>query len=247
MRRACLSLCLLLISTVLAAQVDSLTRDRMRNMAKVVSSDIEKNYYDETLHGLDWKALTAQTEQKINQAKTPSEMITAIFLMVDKLKDSHTAFLPPSRVNRPLFGMEAKMFGDEARIYDLKPKGAAATAGLRMGDRIVEINGYKPRRKDFDQALLYYRFLHPLPEWKITYQRGSNPPQTVVVAAKIKTGTMVLDLTTYENIDRFLVENFDESEKYFSAMLEGDIGYAQVPSFPAGSSRSPTCWKNQRP
>ncbi len=102
-------------------------------MARVVSSDIEKNYYDETLHGLDWRALTAQTEQKINQAKSPSEMLTAIFLLVDKLKDSHTAFLPPSRVNRPLFGMEAKMFGDEARIYDIKPKGGRRRRGAADG------------------------------------------------------------------------------------------------------------------
>ena len=233
MGRACFFL-FLLISTALSAQdnlVSGLDRERMRSMLKVVAGDIEKNYYDPALHGLDWKALTAQAEQRINQAKTPSEMITAIFLLVDKLKDSHTFFLPPSRVNRPLFGLNAKMFGDEARIYDLKPKGAAAAAGLQMGDRILEINGYRPQRKDFDNAMLYYRILHPLPKWKITYARGASPPQTVVVEAKIKTGTRALDLTSEENIERYLTENFGESEKYFSSMLEDDIGYLQVPSF----------------
>ena len=119
----------------------------------------------------------------------------AISMLVDKLDDSHTKFLPPSRVNRPFFGFEAKMFGDEARIYSIKPGGAAEKAGLRMGDRIVQIFNYRPRRKDFDQAMLYYRFLHPMAELKITYQRGEAPPQTVTVAAKVKQGTRSLDFT----------------------------------------------------
>ncbi len=237
MRRAFFCLLLLLLPTSLIAQnnlVSGLDRERMRDMLKVVAGDIEKNYYDPTLHGLDWKGLTAQAEQKINQAKTPSEMIVAIFVLVDKLKDSHTRFIPPSRVNRPLFGMEAKMFGDEARIYDLRPKGAAAEAGLQMGDRILEINGYRPQRKDFDDALIYYRFLHPMSQLKITYARGSSPPQTVVVNAKIKTGTMALDFSKLDNIYRYLVENFSESERHFYAMFEDGIGYLQVPSFAEG-------------
>lgn len=216
-----------------AQQMDRLDRERMIGMLNVVSKDVEKNFYDPSLKGLNWRELTAEARTKIEAAKMPSEAITAISLLVDKLDDSHTKFLPPSRVNRPFFGFEAKMFGDEARIYSTKPGGAAEKAGLRMGDRIVQIFNYRPTRKDFDQAMLYYRLLHPMSELKITYQRGEAPPQTVTVTAKVKQGTMSLDFSKVENIYQYLVENFSDDEKYFWGMLEGDIGYIEVPSFSA--------------
>src|SRR5262245_30959462 len=71
-------------------------RYRMKSMAKTVADEIEKRYYDANLKGLDWKVQLEEAKQKIDRAKNVSEMLTAIYVMVDKLKDSHTHFLPPS-------------------------------------------------------------------------------------------------------------------------------------------------------
>jgi hypothetical protein len=71
-------------------------RFRMKSIAKTVSDEIERRYYDGNLKGLDWKALLEQTKQKIDNAKNVPDMLAAIYIMVDKLKDSHTHFLPPS-------------------------------------------------------------------------------------------------------------------------------------------------------
>jgi predicted metalloprotease with PDZ domain len=70
-------------------------------------------------------------------------MITAIFVLVEKLQDSHTKFLPPGRVNRPLFGFSAQPYGDEIRISAVKKNGAAAEAGLQPGDRLMSVNGFR--------------------------------------------------------------------------------------------------------
>ena len=214
-----------------AQQLNRIDRERLHSMLRTTSGEIAKNFYDPNLKGLDWKQLTAEADQKIDSAKSMSEGITIVAMLVNKLQDSHTRFLPPGRVNRPIFGFEAKMFGDEARIYSIKPGGAADQAGLKMGDRIVQIFNYRPERKSFDEALLYYRFLHPMPELKITYQRGSEGPQTVTVTAHVKKGTFVEDLKSDENIERYLVENFSDSERYFYGAFDGDIGYIQLPSF----------------
>src|SRR6266478_4335322 len=69
-----------------------LERDRMKDILSVVSKEIEKNYFDPQLKGLDWKGLTAQAKEKIEKAGTVSDMVTAIFALVDKLQDSHTIF-----------------------------------------------------------------------------------------------------------------------------------------------------------
>ena len=64
----------------------SLERDRMKDILGVVSKEIEKNYFDPQLKGLDWKGLTAQAREKIDKAATVSDMVTAIFVLVDKLR-----------------------------------------------------------------------------------------------------------------------------------------------------------------
>jgi carboxyl-terminal processing protease len=216
-----------------AQQMNNVDRDRMRGMLRVTSGDIAKYFYDPEMKGLDWKKLTSEAEEKVNQAKTPSEAITAISLLVDKLQDSHTRFIPPSRAGRPVYGFAAKMFGDEARIYQVKPGSNADKAGLQAGDRVLQIFGYRPERKSFDDAMFYYRVLHPMPELKITYQRGSAPPQTVSVAAKVKVAQRSLDI-----IDIYhLMMDEDENERYFYGTFDGDIGYLQLPSF--GAERLP--------
>src|SRR5689334_16063481 len=156
-------------SFLVAQEMTSVDRDRMRSMLKVTSSEISKYFYDPGLKGLDWKALTTQTDEKIKQVKTNGEAISAISVLVDKLQDSHTRFIPPSRAGRPIFGFYAKMYGDDARIYQVKPGSNADKAGLKPGDRIVKIFNYRPERKNFDDAMYYYRVLHPMPELKITY------------------------------------------------------------------------------
>ena len=210
-----------------AQQMNGVDRDRMRSMLKVTSSDIAKYFYDPTLKGLDWKALTAEADEKIKKAQTNSEAISAISMLVDKLQDSHTRFVPPSRGGRPIFGFWAKMYGDEARIYLVKPGSNADKAGLKPGDRILKIFNYRPERKSFDDAMYYYRVLHPMPELKITYQRGTGEPQTVTVPAKVKLSQRS---ETVVNIYHLIMDE-DEDERYFMGSFDGDIGYLQLPSF----------------
>ena len=45
-----------------SAQDMNFERGRMKAMLRLVSRDVEKNFYDANLRGLDWKALTDQAE-----------------------------------------------------------------------------------------------------------------------------------------------------------------------------------------
>jgi carboxyl-terminal processing protease len=228
-RRFAILLALISSSFPLFSQMNNVDRDRMRGMLKVTAGEIKNNFYDPALKGLDWKQLTAEADEKIKQAKSPSEALTAISQLVEKLQDSHTRFLPPSRAGQPSFGFYAMMFGDEALIYEVKPGSNADKAGLRPGDRIVQIFNYRPARNNFDDAMFYYRVLHPMPELKITYQRGTEPPQTVTVAAKVKIASRELDI---EAIYHLLMDT-DENEVSFQGSVDDDIAYLLLPSFEA--------------
>src|SRR5690242_5279340 len=232
-------LCVLLIfsSAAALAQVSRLERERMHFILNVVSKDVEKHFYDPNLRGLDWKALTQQAHQRIDQATTNGAMVTAIYSLVDKLQDSHTVFLAPSRATRPLFGFEAKAFGDDIRIYDLNPKGAAAAAGVREGDRILQINGHTAEPNSFNLMMLYYRLLNPAPQMQVVYQRGTDPPQTTIIQPKVKKEPIVRDLTN--DLDLWaLIREYEGNLEYHVVEHDG-VGYMEVPAFEGESLPMP--------
>src|SRR3954463_15044803 len=106
-----LSLSIILLPSPAKAADLSNERGRMNHILDTVVRDIEKNYYDPTFHGLEWKKLVAEAHGKIDKAQSAGEMIPAIASVLNKLNDSHTVFLPPGRVNKTLFGFDAKAYG----------------------------------------------------------------------------------------------------------------------------------------
>lgn len=232
LRGACLTAFLLLLPAAGESQVDiEFERARMKAILNIVSREVEKNFYDPQMRGVDWKALTDEARGRIEKANSPSAMITAIFSLVDKLQDSHTVFIPPSRAAKLKFGFEAKAFGKEVRIYEIDKKGAAAAAGLQVGDLLVSINGFAAERETLELMLLYLRRLRPTPVLEIEYRRAAASPQKIRLQAKLEQGLLIEDLTDMNTIYKYIREAEMDKEVYRHNMYEGDIGYLALPSF----------------
>lgn len=220
-----------LLSSVASADNLGFDRSRAKSILKVVASEIEKNYYDPTLGGVDWNAAVEQARQKIEVAKSNGEMMTAIFMLIDKLKDSHTRFLPPGRVARPLFGFSAQPVGEEIRVYHVNKGGAAQAAGLLPGDRILKVNGFDVSRRSWDDMMMFYRVLRPVPQLSVTFARGNEPAQTVTINAKVKEQKRTLDLTQGEDIWT-IIRGAEKNEPiHRSGMIDGDLGYLRIAEF----------------
>ena len=159
----------ILITTTIADNL-SVERGQMKSILSVVAKDLEKNFYDSGMKGLDWKALTEQTKEKIDKAQSVTEMMRAIFIFVEKLGDSHTRFLPPGRNVSYKFGFNAEPIGDEIRIYEVKEKGAAETAGLKVGDRILSVNGFRTERGMYDLMMWDFKVIRNLPALDLNVQ-----------------------------------------------------------------------------
>ena len=222
-------------TTILRSDELGNERYRMKAIAKTVADEIQKHYYDPSLKGLDWKALLEQAKQKIDNAKNISEMLTAIYVMVDKLKDSHTHFIPPSVNVKLKYGFEAKAIGEDVRIYKIVPKLPAERGGLKVGDKIIRMNGHTAERYSFDDMLFYYRVLHHLLAWELVVQTGSDPPRTVRLTPKREDKAIVLDINRLSDFWDIILEDESETEEertYRTANLDGGIGYIQVREFP---------------
>ncbi len=226
---------LVLLSPPLAPQDLGFERDRMKMILETVSREVEKNFYDSSLRGLNWKQLTDETRQRIEKANSVSEMITAIFSLVDKLKDSHTVFLPPGRIAHLRFGFEAKAFGDEIRVYELDEKGPAAAAGLQRGDRIWTVNNFNADRGSFQLMMLYFRVLRPAVALDIVYSRGNEAVRSTHVKAAVQEQAVQTDLTRVETIYQLIREAEEEEEEKFlyGTYADGQVGYLYLPYFTA--------------
>src|SRR5260370_39246927 len=114
------------------AGTSNVERGRMEAILTLVSKDVQKNFYDPTLKGLDWSALTEQARQRIRSADHVGAMIGAISALLYQLRDSHTVFYPAgTNGSRAIYGFKAHPFADEVLVYELEKGGPAAKAGLQ--------------------------------------------------------------------------------------------------------------------
>jgi C-terminal processing protease CtpA/Prc len=164
---------------------DKFERGRMENIMDVVAKDIQKNFYDANLKGVDWKTITERARQRIRGADHLGEMLAAIASVPYQLNDSHTYFIPPGRSARVDYGFEAEPFAKDILVYKLKKDGPAVKAGLQLGDRIVGLNGFAVKRENFFEMVRYFEFLNPTNELTLTFDRGSGPARIIQVPARI--------------------------------------------------------------
>ena len=209
-------------------------RSRRKMILKEVSREVEKNFYDADLHGHDWKALTAHAKKLIEKSNSIGEMDAAIFSLLNQLQDSHTFYIPPIRAGTPVFGFEAKAYGDEVYIYEVREGAAAAAASLEPGDRILEINGFQVDRGNFDLLMILLRVLRPVIEMEIVYSRGNDAPRTLRLRAEVKNRPIITDLTNLHNIYQLIREAESKKAVYRYNKMEGGIGYLYLPSFTGG-------------
>ena len=221
---------LLIVPTCFGADLN-FEKGRAQLILNEVSKDIEKNYFDATYGGIDWKSAVAQTRQWIDAAQNTNDVYTAIFSLVNKLGNSHTMFMAPGRNVDINFGFNAKAYGENIYIYEVKKNSAAEAAGLKPGDQILGVNGYNAARKSFDVMMLYFRVLHPAHALDMVYSRAGGAPQKLHLEAKLKQKAVVTDLTNSFNFWDLLREiEGDNDEKIHYAMNE-EIGYLQLPNF----------------
>lgn len=116
---------------------------------------VRDRFYDEELHGLDWEAIRDDYRPLAKAAETPEELHAVINLMLGELRASHLVLMEKEAYDvhmAPEFtgkktlraGFEAMEMDDGFYVGGILEKGPAERAGLRLGDRIVAINGEAP-------------------------------------------------------------------------------------------------------
>jgi C-terminal processing protease CtpA/Prc len=201
----------LLLASLSPARAQSLgpyDRDNARAMLSMVKDDLKSNYYDQTFHGLNLDERFKEAEAKLKLATTRDQLVTIVAQTLVDLNDSHTFLIPPSRAARIEYGWQMQMVGDSCYVTAVKPQSDAESKGLKAGDRIMMIDGFKPTRANFWKMLYRYYALMPARSVRMVVQSPADPePRQIDISSKVQETSSVAQWG--DLLIRYLTEEWD--------------------------------------
>jgi C-terminal processing protease CtpA/Prc len=180
-----------------AQKVEPKDRDRGQEMLRRIKESLKKNYYDPTFHGMDLETRFATASTKIKEASSVGQIFGTIAQVLVELNDSHTFFMPPSRVYETDYGWTMQMIGDRCYISTVDKKSDAEAKGVKPGDEVLEAGGYKLDRSNLWKFEYLYNVLRPQPGVRMILRSPNGEPRQVDVMAKQKEGRRMVNLTDY--------------------------------------------------
>jgi carboxyl-terminal processing protease len=183
-----------LVPSGLTAQLGPLDRGRAHDMVAVVKSDLRRHYFDSTFGGLDLDREFAIADSLIDEAQTISRLFGIIAGTVLKFQDSHTLFLPPSQTVRVRYGWDLQMVGDSCMVVGIAPGSDAAAPGLKVGDRVLTIQGVVPTRPLL--AVLDYLLyaINPTDRIRFSIESPSGETRELTIASRVIQEQRIIDL-----------------------------------------------------
>jgi C-terminal processing protease CtpA/Prc len=186
-----------ILSASMSAQVEGNDRSLAQGMLNNVKNEIKSNYYDTSFRSVDIEYVWELANQKIKTDLTRDAMMMTIASAVLTLDDSHTTFFPPSRAADIEYGWVISMIGDGCYVIAIKPQSDAEAKGLKIGDRVLQIDGVKPTRDNRWKTL--YRLYAVMPATKVTMtviRPGEEQPRSFEIHTKISKTATALNYET---------------------------------------------------
>jgi C-terminal processing protease CtpA/Prc len=186
---------LLVLATCALRPIDSLAqsqkdveRDRNRGvvMSKLIKDYLKEYYYDPNYHGMDLEARFKAADDRIRNAANISEVLGIIAQAMAELNDSHTFFIPPSRPVDVDYGWKMQMIGDRCLVTVVDSGSDAEAQGLKPGDEVLTLNGFKPTRDNLWKMDYNFSVLRPQPGKHIVVRTPEGQERDLAIKAKVE-------------------------------------------------------------
>lgn len=199
------------------SQLSGNERDMALAILDVTKDNIKDNYYDPSYRGINLDELFNQSKEKLKNASTRDEAMLIIAQTVLTFDDSHTAFYPPSRSADINYGWLVSMVGKDCFVVGVKPKSDAEAKGLKVGDKVLSIDGFRPTAENLWKMFYRYYSIMPASRVRLVVQSpNETSPRTVDVVTKISKTSKVV---TFEDIfNRIIRKGWDLSDdRYYES------------------------------
>lgn len=186
-------LCLVILASFhpVAAQTptaEDLKRDRNRGLAmlQLMKEYIKEYYYDPNYRGIDLEARFKASEAKIKEAANLGQVLGIVAQTLVELNDSHTYFVPPPRPVDVDYGWKMQIIGDACYVVSVKPGSDAEAQGLKPGDEVLALDGFKPTRQNLWKMEYNYNMLRPQPGKRVVVRTPDGQQRELALKAKVE-------------------------------------------------------------
>ncbi|MGC2111183.1 MAG: S41 family peptidase [Candidatus Korobacteraceae bacterium] len=228
----------LLITASLAAEkksadvMTSLQRDEALRMLKDVTDKVGKEYYDPTYHGLNLDTRSKEAEQRIRSAQSLSDAFGVIAWFLDALNDSHTFFIPPRRPFLVEDGWESSFVGDDCMITAVKTGSDAASKGMKPGDQLLAIEGFRPTRANWWKLDYAFHGLSPRSGMNVTIVSPGSQPRELTVMSSVRELPKNYDFTNGFDVWQVVRQSQTQQERFRPRAVEvNDVLIWKLPVF----------------
>ena len=124
-----------------------------------IDRTIRERFWDPNLKGLDWDGAVAKAAGEL--AAEPANADEIYDRLLATLDDSHTFRVPAGRLPEHGWGTVGLRIGQDGGGYAIKgvvPEGPAARAGLRLGDRVLSVDGKRYGKERVNFRDLFFVF-----------------------------------------------------------------------------------------
>jgi len=188
-------------------------------MLALVRDYIKEYYYDTTYHGMDLEARFKAAEAKIGEAQSLSQVLGVIAQAVTELNDSHTFFIPPPRPVDVDYGWKMQAVGDAVYVTAVKPGSDAEAQGLKPGDEVLSVDGFRPTRPTLWKMEYNYAVLRPQPGKRVVVRSPDGTQRELALKAKVEKLDKAVNLVQVFNEYE---EERDDEKKLPRFYQEGD-------------------------
>jgi carboxyl-terminal processing protease len=185
-----------------AQKISKLEIEQGRNMLRNVKSEFMKDYYDPTFHGMDIEQHFKLADEKMKNAESNGQVFGIIAQVLLDLNDSHTSFDPPLRTVRVEYGWQMKPVGGDCYVSAVQPGSDAEAKGLKLGDRVISIDGRPMDRTKVWLAKYLYYTLRPQPGMTLIVQKIDGRQKQLVIRAKVVDRNFRLDAEEEDRLYR---------------------------------------------
>ena len=208
-------------------------REAGRIMLRNVKDTIRKNYYDPSFHGVNLDETFKVADEKIIQAVSNGQVFGIIAQAVRTLNDSHTNFLPPPRALKVSYDWQIQMIGDQCYVIAVKPGTDAEAKGLKPGDILHVVDGFKITRENFEPFNYMYNVLQPKTSLSVVLQGPGEQPRKVEFNASTRQGKKIIDLTSSMDLSDLTreAEEYDKIYEHRFRSYGDDLYIWKMPQF----------------
>jgi C-terminal processing protease CtpA/Prc len=147
-----------------------------------IDRTIRNGFFDPKLKGVDWSAAVAKAADELGSAESQAARDAAYDRLLATLSDSHTFRVPAGRLPESHWATAGLRIGQDGSGYAVKgviPGSAADRAGLRLGDRVLEVDGKKYGAERVNFRDLFFVFEGALGSAvSVVSRRDDSPPRT---------------------------------------------------------------------